>query len=87
MSKIGESLINKNFKWVKVETNGNYVTELMVEKQEKAVLNIIFPRYKNKRLFIQVYVPTEQHDESAEDFSYNQLSSVLEATRKNVMVE
>ncbi|XP_050563541.1 LINE-1 retrotransposable element ORF2 protein [Spodoptera frugiperda] len=44
------------------------------------------PAYKHKWSIVQIYAPTEQHNESTKDIFYDQLSSVLQETHKNVMV-
>ncbi|GBP79249.1 Craniofacial development protein 2 [Eumeta japonica] len=50
-----------------------------------AVLNIHLPAYKHKWSIIQIYAPTDQYEESTKDRFYDQLSTVLQKTNKNVM--
>ncbi|GBP91257.1 Craniofacial development protein 2 [Eumeta japonica] len=99
--RLGESIEDHNeyILYYKGETKGSYGVGFMVKKyleksieefkgisERIAVLNIHLPAYKHKWSIIQMYAPTEQHEESTKDRFYDQLSIVLQETNKNVMV-
>lgn len=85
--------------YYKGETKGSYGVGFIVKKylrknieefkgisERIAVLNMNLPGYKDKWSIIQIYAPTEQQEEYIKDLFYNQLSSVLQDTYKNVIV-
>ncbi|GBP71967.1 Craniofacial development protein 2 [Eumeta japonica] len=99
--RLGESIEDHNeyILYYKGETKGSYGVGFMVKKylernieefkgisERIAVLNIHLPAYKHKWSIIQIYAPTEQHEESTKDRFYDQLSTVLQETNENVMV-
>ncbi|CAH0716463.1 unnamed protein product, partial [Brenthis ino] len=99
--RLGESIEDRKeyILYYKGETKGNYGVGFMIKKHLErnieefkgisdriAVLNLNLPSYKNKWSIIQIYAPTEQYEESAKDLFYEQLTSVLQQSHKNLML-